>query len=79
MNSNTNITAVSMTTKKSAKRLLKRNPILIIPKMTIWPEVMLANSLSIRVKGFVKTPMISIGTIIGYKSTGMLGENMSLK
>ena len=79
MNSNTNITAVSMTTKESARRLLKRNPMLIIPRMIICPEVMLANNLNIKVKGFVKTPMISIGTIIGYKSTGILGANISLK
>ena len=39
----------------------------------MWPAVMLAKSLIIRAKGFVKTPNISMGIIIGNSATGVPG------
>ena len=42
----------------------------------MWPAVMLANKRIINAKGFVKTPITSIGTMIGYKAKGTGGKKM---
>ena len=42
-------------------------------RIVMCPAVMLANNLIIKAKGFVNTPKISIGTIIGIKTSGVGG------
>ncbi len=44
--------------------------------MMMCPAVMLANKRIINAKGFVKTPITSIGTIIGQSAKGTGGKKM---